>query len=336
MSEENNSDIASKLKKLESLMVKKYGDNYYGINNNNSTPASIRFISTGCFSIDYMLGGGLPEGRIVQMYGPESSGKSLISTQFIKSLQEQGKICALIDSEAAYDTKFASMCGVDVNNLMLLKPSSAEESLEAIRDLVKSEVVDLIVLDSISGLLPKETQEKKVDESTMAIIARYLSKILPELAVHADRNKCTIVLINQVRATMQMYGPSESPTGGNALKYWSSVIIRISKQVIKEAGKEIGIVSTLKTVKNKCAIPFATAEIDILFPYTAEDGTQIAGIDILKDIIRQGIRKEIIIKKGAWYEYQNLKVQGEQSLKAELENNPEVLTKLKEEMKYYG
>lgn len=322
------------MKALDAALAKKFGDKYFGPTNGRKVDP-VKFISTGCMSIDYVLGGGLPSGRLLEIFGQPSCGKSLLSMQTVKSYQQQNKICAWIDVEACFEPTFATYCGVDVEKLAILQPDTAEEALEALRDFVKSGVVDLVVLDSVAALSSRTAQEKQVDEATMAVTARYMSKVLPELCPIASKNGTTIIFINQVRNTLKMYGASEDTPGGNAIKFYSSVRLKVTrKDILKQGSTEIGVVTAVKAVKNKCSSPFREKELSIYFPhFDAVSSTTVAGVDVLGDLVDAAIDCGAVNKGGAWLTGtlagKDFKVQGKEKLKAELTANPDMIEDLK-------
>ncbi len=208
-------EVSAQMKALDRAFNKKFGDKYYGIGKEDqqrkTSDLRVEFISTGCYSLDYVLGGGgpnfgIPVGRVVQMYGASSSSKTLTSTHIASTFQKLGKRVAFIDAEHSMDPAFATMCGLNVDDLILFKPSTCEEAMEALREFTKSGVIDLVILDSTASLSPQSVQDKNVGEATMAVAARYWSTLLPELVVHADTNKCTVILLNQVRTNLGSYG----------------------------------------------------------------------------------------------------------------------------------
>lgn len=308
-----------RIRALDQALSKKYGDIYSGVSRKRAIEP-VNFVSTGCHSLDKVIGGGIPEGRIIEIFGPPSSCKTLIAMKMIEAYQKEGKLCAFIDAEASFDPTFVNYCGVDLNLLAVVEPKTAEQGLESLKDLVRSGVISLVVLDSVAALSPAEEQAKEVQEASMAVLARYLSKVLREMAPVARENKCTIVLINQVRNTLKMYGPSEDTPGGNALKYYTSVRLKVTrKDVIKKSGEEIGIISAVKAMKNKVSAPFREAEMEVYFPhYDEEAGRTIAGIDIAGDTLDAAIEANIINKGGAWYTYKNIRAQGKEKLKVEI------------------
>lgn len=329
---------SKELKTLENQLVKIYGESYYPI----SIPKKrepLEFVSTDCFSLDAVLGSGIVKGRILEINGPESSYKSTIGYHCIAAYQRKGLICALIDTENAFNPEYATALGVDVDKLMLLQQCMhAEDYLEALRLLAKSPVVDLIVFDSVTSITPKRIAEGDVGDATMALMARLWSTHLPEIVPYLGKNKSTLLVINQLRNTLAMYGPSKSSTGGNALKYYNSVKVEVSKKdVIKEKGKEIGVKVQLKNVKTKVGKPFVTKIISIFFPQFPGDK---AGIDTLSDIVDTALDEGVITQGGAMYSWRefpeakdgNRKLKGKEAVYEFFKQNTNLLDLLKEDL----
>lgn len=279
----------------------------------------VETIPTGSISLDLALGGGLPKGRIVEIYGPESSGKTTLTLHAIAEVQRQGGTAAFIDAEHALDPAYAKRIGVDTDNLLLSQPDNGEQALEIVETLVRSNAVDIIVVDSVAALTPRAEIEGDMGDSHMGLQARLMSQALRKLTGIISRSKATVVFINQIRMKIGvMFGNPETTTGGNALKFYASVrmdIRRISQ--IKQADAVIGNRTRVKVVKNKIAPPFREAEFDIMY----NEGISTSG-----DVLDLAANKGIVEKAGAWYSYEGEKIgQGREATKTYLQENPKVL-----------
>lgn len=273
---------------------------------------------TGSISLDLALGGGIPKGRIIEIYGPESSGKTTLTLHAIAEVQKRGGTAAFIDAEHALDPAYAKRIGVDVQNLLLSQPDNGEQALEIVETLVRSNAVDLIVVDSVAALVPRAEIEGDMGDSHMGLQARLMSQALRKLTGVINRSKTTVVFINQIRMKIGvMFGNPETTTGGNALKFYASVrmdIRRISQ--IKAGDSVIGNRARVKVVKNKIAPPFREAEFDIMY----NQGISKAG-----DILDLAVAHNIVEKAGAWFAYGGSKIgQGREAAKTYLEENPPV------------
>jgi recombination protein RecA len=282
----------------------------------------VECIPTGSLSLDIALGGGLPKGRIIEVYGPESSGKTTLTLHAIAEIQKQGGTAAFIDAEHALDPAYAKRIGVDVDNLLLSQPDNGEQALEITETLVRSNAVDLIVVDSVAALTPRAEIEGDMGDSHMGLQARLMSQALRKLTGVISRSKVTVIFINQIRMKIGvMFGNPETTTGGNALKFYASVrmdIRRISQ--IKQADSAIGNRTRVKVVKNKIAPPFREAEFDIMFN---------KGISKSGDVLDLAVTHNIVEKSGAWFAYNDGKIgQGREAAKQYLEENPKVLEEL--------
>lgn len=276
-------------------------------------------ISTGSLGIDLALGiGGFPRGRIVEIYGPESSGKTTIATHAIAEAQKKGGICAFIDAEHAFDASYAKKLGVDIDNLLISQPDYGEQALEIADRLISSGAVDLVVVDSVAALVPKSELEGEMGDSKMGLQARLMSQALRKLTATISRTGCCAIFINQLRDKIGvMFGSPETTTGGNALKFYSSVrldIRRISQ--IKDGDVAIGNRARVKVVKNKVSPPFRQAEFDIIFG---------EGISKVGELVDLGTDHNVIQKSGSWYSYESNKLgQGRDAVKQLLLDNPEM------------
>lgn len=287
----------------------------------------VETVSTGSLSLDIALGGGIPKGRIIEVYGPESSGKTTLTLHAIAQVQKQGGSAAFIDAEHALDPAYAKRLGVDTDNLLISQPDNGEQALEITETLVRSNAVDLIVIDSVAALVPRAEIEGDMGDSHMGLQARLMSQALRKLTGVISRSNTTIIFINQIRMKIGvMFGNPETTTGGNALKFYSSVrmdIRRISQ--IKMGDEIIGNRTRVKVVKNKVAPPFRQAEFDIMYN---------KGISRSGDIVDLGVIHEIIEKAGAWFAYNGNKIgQGREAAKAYIQENPKVMEEISKKIK---
>ncbi len=287
-----------------------------------STHVNVETTPTGSLSLDLALGGGIPKGRIVEIYGPESSGKTTLTLHAIAEIQKQGGTAAFIDAEHALDPSYAKRIGVDVENLLLSQPDNGEQALEITETLVRSNAVDLIVVDSVAALVPRAEIEGEMGDAHMGLQARLMSQALRKLTGVISRSHTTVIFINQIRMKIGvMFGNPETTTGGNALKFYASVrmdIRRISQ--IKQGDAVIGNRTRVKVVKNKIAPPFREAEFDIMY----NQGISKAG-----DILDLAANRNIVEKAGAWYSYNGSKIgQGREATKNYLVENPTVMEEI--------
>ena len=286
------------------------------------TGVQVECIPTGSISLDLALGGGLPKGRIIEIYGPESSGKTTLTLHAIAEIQKQGGTAAFIDAEHALDPAYAKRIGVDVENLLLSQPDNGEQALEITETLVRSNAVDLIVVDSVAALVPRAEIEGDMGDSHMGLQARLMSQALRKLTGVISRSHVTVIFINQIRMKIGvMFGNPETTTGGNALKFYASVrmdIRRVSQ--IKQGDEVIGNRTRVKVVKNKIAPPFRQAEFDIMYNQ---------GISRSGDVLDLAVEHNIVDKSGAWFAYGDSKIgQGREATKKYLEENPKVLEEI--------
>ncbi len=298
----------------------------------SEVPTNIEVIPTGSLTLDIALGiGGLPKGRIVEIYGPESSGKTTLSLHAIAEAQKQGGTCAFIDAEHAMSPSYAKKLGVNLDDLLLSQPDSGEQALEIADTLVRSGAVDLMVIDSVAALVPRAELEGDMGDSHMGLQARLMSQALRKLTGSISKSNTTIIFINQVRMKIGvMFGNPETTTGGNALKFYASVRMDIRRiGAIKEADSVIGNQTQVKVVKNKLAPPFRTVEFDIIYG---------EGISRLSEIIDLGVKANIVEKAGSWYAYGGAKLgQGKENAKKFLRENPKTMEEIEGKiMKNFG
>ncbi len=283
----------------------------------------IEVIPTGSISLNYALGvGGYPRGRIIEIYGPESSGKTTLAIHAIAEAQKRGGIAAMIDAEHAFDRFYAQQLGVDINNLLISQPDNGEQALEIAEQLIRSSAVDIVVVDSVAALTPKSEIEGEMGDRNMGLQARLMSQAMRKLTGTIARTNTTCIFINQLREKIgQMFGPSETTTGGNALKFYASVRIDIrSRNPIKDGDDVLGKRAYIKVVKNKVAPPFKRAEFDIMFG---------EGISRSGEILDLGVDYGIIKKSGSWFSYNGDKLaQGRDAAKQMLADNPELCEEL--------
>jgi recombination protein RecA len=279
----------------------------------------IQVVSTGSLGLDIALGvGGLPRGRVIEIYGPESSGKTTLTLQVIAEMQKTGGQCAFVDAEHALDIQYAQKLGVNLQDLLISQPDTGEQALEIVDSLVRSGAVDLIVVDSVAALTPKAELEGEMGDSLPGLQARLMSQALRKLTAHIKKTNCMVIFINQIRMKIGvMFGSPETTTGGNALKFYASVRLDIRRTgTIKKGEESIGNETKVKVVKNKVAPPFKTAEFDILFG---------EGISRQGEIIDMGVNAHILDKSGAWYAYNGEKIgQGRDNAREFLRENPEL------------
>ncbi len=289
--------------------------------------ANVETIPSGALSLDIALGGGYPKGRIIEIYGPESSGKTTLTLHAIAEVQRNGGTAAFIDAEHALDPAYAKRLGVDTENLLVSQPDNGEQALEIVETLVRSNAVDIVVVDSVAALVPQAEIDGDMGDSHMGLQARLMSQALRKLTGIIDKSKTTVFFINQIRMKIGvMFGNPETTTGGNALKFYASVRADIRRTgQIKEGEEIIGNRTKVKIVKNKIAPPFRTAEFDIMYNQ---------GISKTGDVLDLAVLHEIVGKSGAWFDYNDAKIgQGREATKKYLAENPKVLAEIEQKVR---
>jgi len=331
MANTNNSEKLKALKLTIDKIEKDFGKGSVMMMNERAENQQ-EVISTGSIGLDVALGiGGLPKGRVVEIYGPESSGKTTVATHVIAEAQKKGGMCAIIDAEHAFDSSYAQKLGVDVDNLLISQPDYGEQALEIADRLILSGALDVVVIDSVAALVPKSELEGEMGDSKMGLQARLMSQALRKLTATISKTNTICIFINQLREKIGvMFGNPETTTGGNALKFYASVRLDIRRMAqIKDGEEAIGNRVKVKVVKNKVAPPFRSAEFDIVFG---------EGISKNGEIIDMGVELGIVQKSGSWFSYNNDKLgQGRDAVKQLLTDNPELAneieTKIREKIK---
>lgn len=323
------SDMEAKKKALQMAMAhleKDYGTGTV-MRLGDDSVQDIEAISTGSLGLDYALGvGGLPRGRITEIYGPESSGKTTLAIHVIAEAQKQGGICAIIDAEHAFDRFYAEKLGVDVNNLWIAQPDNGEQALEIAEQLINSGAIDVLVVDSVAALTPKAEIEGEMGDKNVGLHARLMSQAMRKLTSAIARTRTCCIFINQIREKIGvMFGNPETTTGGNALKFYSSVRIEIRpSSFLKDGDVTIGRLAKVKVVKNKVAPPFMKAEFELMFG----EGISKAG-----EIIDMAVENGIVKKSGAWFSYNGNKLgQGRDAVKGVVKENPELAAELEKKI----
>jgi len=325
-----STDKDSKLKALQLTLDKL--DKTYGkgtvMKMGDAVVEELESISSGSLTLDHALGvGGYPKGRVVEIYGPESSGKTTLTLHAIAECQKAGGIAAFIDAEHAFDRYYAQNLGVDIDELIISQPDNGEQALEITDNLIRSGAIDIIVIDSVAALTPRSEIEGEMGDSKMGLHARLMSQALRKLTSNISKTKCTVMFINQLREKIGvMFGNPETTTGGNALKFYASIRldIRRSTQIKDTNGNVLGNKTRVKVVKNKVAPPFKLSEFDIMYS---------KGISKTGEIIDLGVEHGIIDKSGSWFSYGETKLgQGRDSVKAILTDNPDLCDELEEKI----
>ncbi len=324
-----------KMKALEGALTqieKAYGKGSIMKLGDSGANMNIETVPTGSLSLDIALGlGGIPKGRIIEVYGPESSGKTTVALHMVAEVQKRGGIAGFIDAEHALDPVYAKNIGVDIDNLYISQPDNGEQALEITETMVRSGAVDIVIVDSVAALVPKAEIEGEMGDSHMGLQARLMSQALRKLTGIISKSNCSVIFINQVREKIGvMFGNPETTTGGRALKFYASVRMEVRKaETLKVGGDMIGNRAKVKVVKNKIAPPFKEAEFDIMFGQ---------GISKEGDILDLAVKENIIEKSGAWYAYQGAKIgQGRENAKIYLRDNPAVCQEVEDKVRgIYG
>ena len=328
-------DNSEKLKALDSALAqieKQHGKGSVMKLGDSNASMNIETIPTGALSLDIALGiGGLPKGRVVEIYGPESSGKTTVALHMIAEVQKRGGTAGFIDAEHALDPVYAKAIGVDIDNLYISQPDFGEQALEITETFVRSGAVDIIIVDSVAALVPKAEIDGDMGDSHVGLQARLMSQALRKLTAIISKTNCIVVFINQLREKVGvMFGNPETTTGGRALKFYSSVRMDVRRiETLKQSGEMVGNRARVKVVKNKVAPPFKEAEFDIMFGQ---------GISREGDVLDLAAELGVIVKSGAWYAYKDDKIgQGRENAKMTLKNHPEMLEEVENAVReHYG
>ncbi len=324
-----------KMKALDAALTqieKAYGKGSVMKLGDNGANMNIETVPTGSLSLDLALGlGGIPKGRIIEIYGPESSGKTTVALHMVAEVQKRGGIAGFIDAEHALDPVYARNIGVDIDNLYISQPDNGEQALEITETMVRSGAVDIIIVDSVAALVPKAEIDGEMGESHVGLQARLMSQALRKLTGVVSKTNCSVIFINQIREKIGvMFGNPETTTGGRALKFYASVRMEVRRtESLKQGGEVVGNHVRVKVVKNKIAPPFKEAEFDIMFG---------KGISSEGDILDLAAKVNIIEKSGAWYAYQGARIgQGRENAKAYLQENPAVCLEIENKVReFYG
>ena len=322
-------DTAGKQKAL-SLVLKQIEQNFGKgaiMRLGDATRMRVETISSGALTLDLALGGGLPKGRVIEIYGPESSGKTTLALHAIAEVQKTGGTAAFVDAEHALDPTYAAALGVDIQNLLVAQPDTGESALEIVDQMVRSTAVDIVVIDSVAALVPRAEIEGEMGDSHMGLQARLMSQALRKITGNIGKSGCTVVFLNQLRQKIGVtYGNPETTTGGNALKFYASVRLDISRiQSLKKGTEEFGNRVKVKVAKNKVAPPFRIAEFDIIFG---------SGISTLGCVVDLAEETGVIVRKGAWYSYNGENIsQGRDNAIKYLEENPAVAQEVQQQLR---
>lgn len=294
----------------------------------SSSHMQVEAVPTGCLSLDIALGvGGVPKGRIVEIYGPESSGKTTVALHMVAEVQKRGGIAGFIDAEHALDPVYAKSIGVDIDNLYISQPDNGEQALEITETMVRSGAVDIVIVDSVAALVPKAEIEGDMGDSHVGLQARLMSQALRKLTPVISKSNCVVIFINQLREKVGvMFGNPETTTGGRALKFYSSVRMDVRRiETLKQSGEMVGNRTRVKIVKNKIAPPFKEAEFDIMFG---------KGISKEGDILDLAVKCDLVSKSGAWFAYNGDKIgQGRENAKTYLSEHPEIMEELEQNIR---
>lgn len=331
---EQSTDAAEKSKALNtaiSQIEKKFGAGTI-MRLGDSSNMVVSAVSTGSLTLDMALGvGGLPRGRIIEIFGPESSGKTTVALHAVAEVQKQGGVAAFVDAEHALDPKYAEALGVNIGEMLVSQPDSGEQALDVTEALVRSGAVDIVVVDSVAALVPQQEIDGDMGASHVGLHARLMSQALRKLSGAISKSNCIVIFINQLREKVGvMFGNPETTTGGRALKFYSSVRLDVRRvEAIKQSGEMIGNHTRIKVVKNKIAPPFKEAEFDIMFG---------KGISKSGDILDLGVALSIVQKSGAWFAYNDAKIgQGRENAKVYLEQHPDIMNEIENKVRaHYG
>ncbi len=324
-----------KMKALDAALTqieKAYGKGSVMKLGDTGTNMNIETVPTGSLSLDLALGlGGIPKGRVIEVYGPESSGKTTVALHMVAEVQKRGGIAGFIDAEHALDPVYAKNIGVDIDNLYISQPDNGEQALEITETMVRSGAVDIVIVDSVAALVPKAEIDGEMGESHVGLQARLMSQALRKLTGIISKSNCTVIFINQIREKIGvMFGNPETTTGGRALKFYASVRMDVRRtETLKQSGEMVGNHVKVKVVKNKIAPPFKEAEFDIMFGQ---------GISKEGDILDLAVKENIVEKSGAWYAYQGSKIgQGRENAKTYLRENPAICAEVENKVReQYG
>lgn len=320
-----------KLKALDAALAqieKQFGKGSVMKLGDTSNMMNVETIPTGSLSLDIALGmGGIPKGRVVEIYGPESSGKTTVTLHMVAEVQKRGGIAGFIDAEHALDPAYAKKIGVDIDNLYISQPDNGEQALEITETMVRSGAVDIVIVDSVAALVPKAEIDGDMGDSHVGLQARLMSQALRKLTAVISKSNCTVIFINQLREKVGvMFGSPETTTGGRALKFYSSVRLDVRRiEALKQGGEIVGNRTRIKVVKNKIAPPFKEAEFDIMFG---------EGISTQGDILDLAANSNVVNKSGAWYAYEGNKIgQGRENAKQFLKENPEITAEIEKKVR---
>ena len=332
--EKENTNIMAKDDKLKALdaaiaqIEKNYGKGSIMKLGENAANMNVEAVPTGSLSLDIALGvGGIPKGRIIEIYGPESSGKTTVALHMVAEVQKRGGIAGFIDAEHALDPVYAKNIGVDIDNLYISQPDNGEQGLEITETMVRSGAIDIVIVDSVAALVPKAEIEGDMGDSHVGLQARLMSQALRKLTAAISRSNCVVVFINQLREKVGiMFGNPETTTGGRALKFYSSIRLDVRRtESLKASGEVVGNRTRIKVVKNKVAPPVKEAEFDIMFG---------KGISREGDILDLAVNENIIVKSGAWFSYESAKIgQGRENAKNYLKENPQIMEEVERKVR---
>ena len=324
-------DREEKLKALDAALTqieKAYGKGSVMKLGDSGAHVNVETVPTGCLSLDLALGlGGVPKGRIIEVYGPESSGKTTVALHMIAEVQKRGGIAGFVDAEHALDPVYAKNIGVDIDELYISQPDSGDQALEIAETMVRSGAMDIIVIDSVAALVPRQEIEGDMGDSHVGLQARLMSQALRKLTPVISKSNCVVIFINQLREKVGvMFGNPETTTGGRALKFYASVRMDVRRiETLKQSGEMVGNRTRIKIVKNKIAPPFKEAEFDIMFG---------KGISKSGDILDLAANCDVVKKSGAWYAYEGEKIgQGRENAKSFLEANPEIMDEIEKKVR---